>query len=243
VAEFVDVDKLIEVAGRAGEIIAPNAEVPQANRRCRIAVADDVCFGLCFQDNLDLLRGFGADLAPFSPIADTDIPSDIGGIYLTGGYLGEYGRDLGINAPMRKAIKEFVSEGGLVFAEGSSAAYLCRQFRWGEPGEQSDGVGVFDVVAGPGEGIAMCCDGATVDESILGSAGQLVKGINSDEWRFGRDFPILKALRVSSPGGRVVMDGFCPTPHALITFGLWHFGSNPQMARNLVDAAEIAMVK
>jgi hypothetical protein len=49
------------------------------------------------------------------------------------------------------------------------------------------------------------------------------------------------AMRVSRNSKPAVMDAFSPGPQIIATFSLLHFGSNPQVARNLADAAEVVL--
>ncbi|KRW91445.1 cobyrinic acid a,c-diamide synthase [Alicyclobacillus tengchongensis] len=52
----------------------------------RIAIAQDEAFNFYYQENLDLLRFYGAELLPFRPLANEPVPQGAHGLYLGGGF-------------------------------------------------------------------------------------------------------------------------------------------------------------
>jgi cobyrinic acid a,c-diamide synthase len=121
----LDLDRLFALASeRASAIEAPREAPPIAQPTVRIGIAQDQAFCFYYQDNLDLLARYGAELIPFSPISDSELPGGIGGLYLGGGYPELHAQELSANHSMLRAIRGFSESGGPVYAECGGFMYL-----------------------------------------------------------------------------------------------------------------------
>ncbi|MFM1847494.1 MAG: hypothetical protein RL417_968 [Pseudomonadota bacterium] len=238
VSRSIDVERLVQCAGAVGEIEVGDESVRPLSRRTRIAVAEDACFNVCFQDNLDLLRFYGAEIVPFSPLADGEIPRKVGGVYLPGGCIGAYGEELAGNASMMRALGEFATAGGLIYAEGAGCAYLAREFE-GAGNTRFAGVGVLPGIARRSDESLGYIESVTAEESILGRAGLIIKGVATNGFTFTADDRVLRVIRTGRVGSTPVMEGFSPGAQIFAAFSFHHFGSNPSVARNIVDACEV----
>ncbi len=240
IAEHIDLDRLLKRLENSRAVSVDNFENKPFPKKARIAVADDACFGACFQDNIDWLRYYGAEIIPFSPLADVALPKKIGAVYMTGGHLGEYGKDLSENTAMLSALNEFVLRGGLVYSEGGGTAFLCKEFRPSETAPSYRGAGLLSGRATMGKGTFRYIDAMTAEDSILGRSGLIIRGVSSGNWRPDGGFTgVLNSLRISGLQGESMPEGFSPSGETLCTFDYLHFGSNPDVARHLVDAASV----
>ena len=93
----------------------------------KIAVARDRAFNFYYQDNLDLLQQLGAELVFWSPLADTQLPPDIQGMYFGGGFPEVFAQELAANTPVRNAVKTAILTGIPTIAECGGLMYLCEE--------------------------------------------------------------------------------------------------------------------
>ena len=87
-------------------------------------MARDEAFCFYYEDSLDLLGRMGAELVPFSPLADAALPADVHGLYLGGGYPELYAARLAENETMRASVRASVARGLPCIAECGGFMYL-----------------------------------------------------------------------------------------------------------------------
>src|SRR4030067_972904 len=116
----IDIDKILDISSIKSKLsifnIFPKKE-EENKKKIILAVAYDKAFNFYYQDNLDILTECGAELIFFSPLNDKNIPADINGIYIGGGYPEIYAKELEANHSIRKQIKEMAEEGLFIYAE------------------------------------------------------------------------------------------------------------------------------
>ncbi len=98
---------------------------PPESARVRIGVAMDQAFCFYYPDNLDALIEAGAELVPFSPIADSRLPEGLGGLYLGGGYPELHAERLAANSQLRSQVLASSLKGMPIYAECGGLMYLC----------------------------------------------------------------------------------------------------------------------
>lgn len=149
--ETVLVERLLEIAGAAGELpkVADVDETLEGmldadeqpamsdettgevrldacadGKKPVIAVARDEAFCFYYEDNLRLLREYGAELRYFSPLHDVGLPKGCSGILLGGGYPELYAQQLSENTIMHEEVRQAFAKGMPVVAECGGFMYL-----------------------------------------------------------------------------------------------------------------------
>jgi cobyrinic acid a,c-diamide synthase len=128
VARSCDLDGLVELARSAPDAPGPRWSPEPHERhpgRTRIAIADGPAFSFRYEENLELLRAAGAELAPFDPLEDEQLPPRTAALLLTGGFPEVYGAELSENWALRAEIAAFARAGRPVLAECGGLLYLC----------------------------------------------------------------------------------------------------------------------
>ena len=122
VEEHIDWPRLLALCEKEPPVLPVQPETPPA--RVRIAVAQDEAFCFTYAETLEAFRDAGAEVVFFSPLRDTALPENIGGLYLPGGYPELYARQLSENCALRAAIRDAVQEGLPTAAECGGFLYL-----------------------------------------------------------------------------------------------------------------------
>ncbi|EXI93058.1 MAG: Cobyrinic acid A,C-diamide synthase [Candidatus Accumulibacter sp. BA-94] len=95
---------------------------PPLLKGVRIGVARDTAFAFLYPANLDLLQASGAELAFFSPLRDSELPT-VDSVYLPGGYPELHLSELAANQPMRAALHQHHQAGKPIYAECGGLLY------------------------------------------------------------------------------------------------------------------------
>ena len=173
--EHIDWPRLLALCEKEPPALPARAETPPA--RVRIAVAQDEAFCFTYAETLEAFRDAGAEVVFFSPLRDTALPENIGGLYLPGGYPELHARELSENTSLLREIKQKIESGLPTAAECGGFLYLGQSLTDAE-GQSWPMVGVL-----PGE---------AKDAGRLVRFGYAALSADSDSmlFRAGESFPI-----------------------------------------------------
>lgn len=120
--EHIDWPRLLDLCEKEPPALPVQPETPPA--RVRIAVAQDEAFCFTYAETLEAFRDAGAEVVFFSPLRDTALPENIGGLYLPGGYPELHARELSGNTSLLREIKRKIEFGLPTAAECGGFLYL-----------------------------------------------------------------------------------------------------------------------
>ena len=173
--EHIDWPRLLALCEKEPPALPVQPETPPA--RVRIAVAQDEVFCFTYAETLEAFRDAGAEVVFFSPLRDTALPENIGGLYLPGGYPELHAKELSENTSLLREIKQKIESGLPTAAECGGFLYLGQSLTDAE-GQSWPMVGVL-----PGE---------AKDTGRLVRFGYATLSADSDSmlFRAGESFPI-----------------------------------------------------
>ena len=173
--EHIDWPRLLDLCEKEPPALPVQPETPPA--RVRIAVAQDEAFCFIYAETLEAFRDAGAEVVFFSPLRDTALPENIGGLYLPGGYPELHARELSENTSLLREIKRKIESGLPTAAECGGFLYLGQSLTDAE-GQSWPMAGVL-----PGE---------AKDAGRLVRFGYAALSADSDSmlFRAGESFPI-----------------------------------------------------
>ena len=239
IEETIDVGRIAELAGQCAAP-SPSSDAPQVYppepqpKRAVIAVAQDKAFNFYYQDSLDLLEAWGAEIVPFSPLEDASLPEGAGGVYLGGGFPEMFAAELSANRPMLDSVRQAAERGIPIYGECGGLMYLGRSLTG------------FDEVAYPMAGLVPAESAMSQSRLSLGyreveacadgpllATGQQVRG-HEFHWSTLEQPPQddESVYRVVNQGGRP--DGF-RVGSVWATYVHVHLGSAPGLAPRFVE--------
>ena len=173
--EHIDWPRLLDLCEKEPPALPAQPETPPA--RVRIAVAQDEAFCFTYAETLEAFRDAGAEVVFFSPLRDTALPENIGGLYLPGGYPELHAKELSENTSLLREIKQKIESGLPTAAECGGFLYLGQSLMDAE-GQSWPMAGVL-----PGE---------AKDAGRLVRFGYATLSADSDSmlFRAGESFPI-----------------------------------------------------
>jgi cobyrinic acid a,c-diamide synthase len=202
----------------------------------RLGVARDRAFCFYYPENLELLEKFGAELVPFSPLTDRELPAGLDGVYLGGGYPELYAEQLAANEALKQALQQGAAGGLPIYAECGGLMYLAREILDLEGRAHAmTGVLPFTVRMLPRLKALGYREVTLTAAGLLGPAGTAARG---HEFHYseivGEPIGVPRLYRLTPRrGGAAVSEGYSEK-NVLASYVHLHFASNPEVARNLV---------
>ncbi|WP_030248733.1 MULTISPECIES: cobyrinate a,c-diamide synthase [unclassified Streptomyces] len=149
----------------------PGRQARAAGAAPTVAVAGGSAFTFSYAEHAELLTAAGADVVPFDPLRDEELPEGTSGLVIGGGFPEVYASELSANETLRKAVADLAISGAPVAAECAGLLYLCRELD-GQPM-----CGVLDAGARMTGRLTLGYrDAVAVGDSVLAAAGTRMRG-------------------------------------------------------------------
>ncbi|WP_030571710.1 cobyrinate a,c-diamide synthase [Streptomyces aureocirculatus] len=159
------------VTSAAGLPTATGAASPVPGAAPVVALAGGAAFTFSYAEHAELLTAAGADVVPFDPLHDEELPPGTRGLVIGGGFPEMYAPELSANEPLRKAVADLAASGRPVAAECAGLLYLARELD-GKPM-----CGVLDARARMSERLTLGYrEAVAVSDSVLAAAGTRLRG-------------------------------------------------------------------
>jgi len=119
--------RLARTAGPLGDIQDPSPERTMPSLpRPRVAIAGGPAFTFGYAEHPELLAAAGAEVVTFDPLRDEQLPADVDGLVIGGGFPEEHAAELSANARLRAQVAALARSGAPVVAECAGLLYLTR---------------------------------------------------------------------------------------------------------------------
>ncbi len=144
--------------------------------KVRIGVAQDEAFSFYYPESLDILKTLGAEIIPFSPIKDNELPQ-VDGLLFGGGFPEMFVKELTNNKGMRKSIQQACQAGIPIYAECGGFMYLTKQIVDFD-GQKYDMVGVIPATCNMQSKLQTVgyVEATALTDNVLCAAGDVLRG-------------------------------------------------------------------
>lgn len=119
----IDIHGIISLANQAPPLIY-NSYENKYKQKYRLGIAKDKAFCFYYAQNIDMLERNGAEIIYFSPLKDKQLPENLDGIYIGGGYPEIYIKELSENTSFIESIRKVCDDGIPIYAECGGFMYL-----------------------------------------------------------------------------------------------------------------------
>ena len=241
VLETIDIDKLKEIAGSAGNFPEYNRSIfteRDSSLEVTVAVARDNAFCFYYQDDIDLFEALGAKIVEFSPLADKSIPDGIDGIFMGGGFPELFADRLSKNESMMSSILAAHKQGTVIYGECGGMMYLMEKLIDCEERlfKMSSVLNGTSSMENRRQGLGYVIVD-TICDNVICNNGDTFRA-HEFHWSKLQDVPDSTTFAYNTRktnGRRTGVDGICKS-NVMASYTHIHFSSNPELAINLLSS-------
>lgn len=238
IADCINLKLLLEVMGTNPVEEEPYLfKEPASASKVKIAVAKDEAFSFYYPENLELLEHYGAECVYFSPLRGEQVPPDVQGLYIGGGFPEEYAASLSQQQAVHESIRHAIRRGVLTLAECGGFMYLTEEIMTMH-GERYPMVGII-----PGRVKMQNKLAALGYRELIGREGNFLMGLTDQakghEYHYSTFEPDGELrFAYESKGMRGInLEGYL-TENVVAGYTHIHFASAPELAKRWVEGCE-----
>ena len=233
IEENVNLDRILEIANTSEDFPKTKERLYKklGENKVKVGVAYDKAFNFYYADSLDLLRLHGCQLHFFSPLNDKNLPDEIDGLYIGGGYPEVFAEELSNNSGMMKHINRAANDDMPIYAECGGLIYLSKRF------EGNKMVGFLPCSAKMSKRHLRFTICKTIRKTIIGDKGLTLKG-HEFHYTTLKDLPddtcfSYEMVRGAGIDGKY--DGIIQN-NTLSSYNHLHFATEPGVVKSLVGS-------
>ncbi len=237
IQEYIDIEAILKIAQKAPPFPSFKKSVftrKSLSPKVTIALALDEAFHFYYEDNLDILKHYGAKIVTFSPLKDRKLPPETDGIYIGGGFPELFAEKLSSNFSLKEEIYKKAMRGMPIYAECGGLMYLIEKLSNLKEKEFSM-VGILPGEVKMGKKLRALgyCKIKLLRDTILGKKGECLRG-HIFHWSY-LTLPREKikfAYKIEK-SGKSFYDGLLRN-NILASYVHIHFGSKVSVVKNLI---------
>lgn len=131
ISSQVDLDKIIDISHlhspkHLKSVIKTTPNTQPITTQVRLAYINDSAFGFYYPGDLEALEAAGAELIAVNSLVDKQLPENIDGLFIGGGFPEERQAELHANHSFRQSIYDAIENGLPTYAECGGLMFLCR---------------------------------------------------------------------------------------------------------------------
>lgn len=237
IEQSVAIDRVVATACTAPPLKTVMREHAEKMQKVRIGVAQDKAFSFYYSASLDVLKAFGAELIPFSPLADPQIP-EVDGLLFGGGFPEMFLEQLSANKSMMQSIQTAHRQGMPIYAECGGFMYLC----WEIIGFSENGyrmVGLIPAVCRMEKKLQMLgyVEAKAYKENLLCEVGDTLRGheFHFSKMTYDHEQDFAYAFQFKTMNSAKKYPGGFTEENLLASYLHVHFAGNQKAARRLID--------
>lgn len=241
IAAQLDIDKLIEIAQHSSALAiddcGESGTFVHQPYPVRIGVAQDEAFSFYYAESLDVLKTLGAEIVPFSPIKDRELPQ-VDGVILGGGFPEMFVSPLSCNKGMHQSIRHACAKGMPFYAECGGFMYLTNTIVDFD-GQEYEMAGIIPAVCSMESKLQTVgyVEATALSDNVLCTAGEVLRGheFHFSQMKYDKceePFPWAFSLKKTRTG--VTYAGGYAANNVVGSYLHMHFAGNEKSARHFL---------